>query len=267
VEREDNDPGDRARLLDLLARRYSQRPAVVRPVLNWKDPVEWARLKLAENGANSLAISADARWDYLTRCTGSTVRALMTTRLASERGGVLHLTLSKRLLCESYVELMGLRTAIPRWRFNSSHVVGPGDVEPLRPGQLPRGDALFISPADMYRNPGTRGRKFDALVADHVVVDVIFANSKIWMPSALERRENEPLWSSLASIESRACVIDAVGRRWEPGMSFTLPGQAPVGLITDTICYVNIVIGLAALYEGRPVSLCPEMCVLLEPRD
>lgn len=267
MERGDADITDRSRLLGLIARRYSQSSAFVRPRLDWKDPVEWGRLALQENIHSKMFDRATERWEFLTRHTGRTVRSLITTRLASEQGGVLHLTLGKRWSCDRYLELLGSLPPAPKWRSGAIYTIEPEDVEPLQPAHPPRGDVVFTSPADIYRDQSVRGRSFQAVVADHMAIDTIFADPELWQPKSFERYHNETLWASLASINTSPGVADSLGRSWEPGMSFTLPGRQSVGLVTDTITYVGIVIGLAALYEGQPVPLCPETCDLLEPRD
>ena len=267
----------RRRLELLLSSRFSSRSQNrdALPHMRWTEPVEWGLGSLQTN-LNRSAYSEGL--ENLLNWTGRSTRTLLASRLASERGMVLHITLSPDWAKERYLDLMGRsgsRLADPgpdmsyssfsNTRFRSIRRAKMRQVEPLwAHGPMPRGDVLFTSLVGATCDKDDlSGLTFSELVIDHLALSVLHKNDSLW---GINKTSRLPQFHQVyAQGEQERSLRDSLGRTWAPGEPFLVPGLPRVGLISDTIRLFDIVIGLVALYDGATVPLCPAACDLLVP--
>lgn len=269
----------RRRLERLLSSRFSRRTQNrdVLPHMRWSEPVEWGLGCLKRNldrNVHSAGLPSLLNW------TGRSTRTLLTSRLASERGMVMHITLSPGWAKERYLDLMGRSgpefagpgpdtsySSYSNTRFRTMTQVSMRQVEPLwEHGPPPMGDVLFTSLVGATCGENDlRGLNFSELVIDHLALDVIHRNESLWK---LNKSSHLPQFYQLYEQGGQEVRMkDSLGRAWAPGMPFLVPGMPGVGLISDTISLFGITIGLVALYDGATVPLCSAACDLLVPAD
>lgn len=266
----------RRRLECLISSRFSCSTTNrdVLPHLRWSEPVEWGLGCLKRNldrNVHSAGLPRLLSW------TGRTTRTLLASRLASERGMVMCITLSPSWSKERYLDLMGRSgPGYPGPDASCSNYyttrmrtaqVSLRQVEPLwEHGPPPMGDVLFTSLVGATcGEDDLRDLSFSELVIDHLALDVIHRNESLWN---LNKTSHLPQFYQLYEQGGQEVRMkDSLGRTWAPGMPFLVPGMPEVGLISDTINLFGIAIGLVALYNGATVPLCSAACDLLVPAD